>query len=330
MRSLLLLLAVTAAAQNQSATITGTVFDALGAPLDGAQVQAKNTATGATARAMASKTGAYTLPNLAAGSYDISVNVAGLKAFQAKAIAAEAAKATKFDIRMEDTTQLGTLGEDRLAIAAAGKRHAQTVGPTPRTAAGKPDFSGVWWSPSTVDPGKPEWLPSAVAIAKQRADNNRKDSPQAHCLPPPVLRFGPIFQLVESQAFLVVINDDDSPGFHQIYLDGRDHPKDPNPAWYGHAVAKWDDDTLVVDKVGFNDHAWLDQDGHPTTEKLHVVERYRRPDLGHLEIESTVEDPGVLAKPFTMKRVADLAPTEEIFEFICPENNQDAEHLVGK
>jgi hypothetical protein len=330
MRFAVFLLAVSAVAQNQSATITGTVTDPLGAPVDNAQIQAKNTTSGATARAIASKTGAYTLPNLPPGAYDISVNVPGLRPFERKGVTAEATKTLRVDIRLEDTTQLGTLGEDRLAIAAAGKRRAEIAGPAPRTAAGKPDFSGVWWTPSTTDPGKPEWLPSAVAVAKQRADNNRKDSPQAHCLPPPVLRFGPIFQLVQSQAFLIVISDDDSPGFHQIYLDGRDHPKDPNPAWYGHAVAKWDGDTLVVDKLGFNDRVWLDQDGHPITEKLHVVERYRRPDLGHLEIESTVEDPGVLAKPYTMKRVADLAPTEEIYEFICPENNQDADHLVGK
>src|SRR5579872_2659814 len=137
MRSLLFLVAVTALAQNQSATITGTVFDAVGGPLDGAQVQAKNTATGATARAAAAKTGAYTLPNLAPGAYDISVNVPGLRPFERKGVAAEATKTLRIDIRMEDTTQLGTLGEDRLAIAAAGKRHAQVTGPTPRTAAGK-------------------------------------------------------------------------------------------------------------------------------------------------------------------------------------------------
>src|SRR5580704_8947333 len=144
MRFAVFLLAVTAAAQNQSATITGTITDTLGAPVDNAPIQAKNTATGATARSVASKTGAYTLPNLAPGAYDISVNVPGLRPFERKGVATEAAKTLRVDIRLEDTTQLGTLGEDRLAIAAAGKRHAQIAGPTPKTAAGKPDFSGVW------------------------------------------------------------------------------------------------------------------------------------------------------------------------------------------
>ena len=65
------------------------------------------------------------------------------------------------------------------------------------------------------------------------------------------------------------------------------------------------------------------------SDKLHVIERYRRIDLGHLETEVTVEDPGILKKPWTLKRVSDLAPGEEIREFMCAENNRDLEHLVG-
>ena len=129
-------------------------------------------------------------------------------------------------------------------------------------------------------------------MAKQRADNNRKDSPQSRCLPPPVLRLGPVFEMVQSQAFIILISDDDSPGFHQIYLDGRAHPKDPNPAWYGNKSGRWDGDTLVVDRVGFNEQSWLDQGAHPHSEKLHVIERYRRPDLGHLETRDHGGRPG--------------------------------------
>jgi hypothetical protein len=136
-------------------------------------------------------------------------------------------------------------------------------------------------------------------------------------------------EFVQSKDFLIIIADDDYPGFHQVYLDGRKHPDDPYE-WYGHNTGKWDGDTLVVDRVGFNDRVWLDQDLHPHSAKLHVIDRFRRPDLGHLEIETTVEDPETLVKPFTTKRVADLAPDQEIHEYICNENNQDVEHLVGK
>jgi hypothetical protein len=217
-----------------------------------------------------------------------------------------------------------------LAIAADQKRHKAATGPAPRTSDGKPDLSGVWWSPRTVDAGKPEFLAPAVQIAKQRAEDNRKDSPQAHCLPSAVTRLGPLYQFVQSKDYLVVISDDDSPGFHQIYLDGRSHPKEPDPLWYGNSIGHWEGDTLVVDRVNFEERVWLDMEAHPHSDKLHVIERYHRIDLGHLETEITVEDPGVLAKPWTMKRVSDLAPGEEIREFMCAENNIDVEHLVGR
>ncbi len=89
-------------------------------------------------------------------------------------------------------------------------------------------------------------------MAKERAENNRKDSPQAHCLPSPAIRLGRVLKWCKVPAFMVVISDDDSPGFHQIYTDGRPHPKDPNPAWYGHSIGHWEDDTLVVDRVAFD------------------------------------------------------------------------------
>ena len=169
----------------------------------------------------------------------------------------------------------------------------------------------------------------AARVFAERAANNRKDSPQVRCLPPPVLRRGPLIEFVQSKSTLIEMSDDDSPGFHHIYL-GRNHPKEPDPLWYGDSVARWDGDTLVVDRINFVDEVWLDQEAHPHSDKLHVIERYRRPDLGHLEAEITVEDPGVLARPYTFKRVAELAPTEEIREFICAENNSDLQHLVSK
>jgi len=76
-----------------------------------------------------------------------------------------------------------------------------------------------------------------------------------------------------------------------------------------------------VDRVNSIEDVWLDAEGHPHSDKLHIIERYRRPDLGHLEVELTVEDPGVLAGPWTYKRVSELAPGEEIREFMCNENN---------
>lgn len=309
--------------------ITGTLFDSIGDPVDNNTVQAKNTDSGAVFKATTSAKGKYTLADLPPGTYDISASAPGLTAFEKKGVSIRASQTVSLDIRLGDTTQLNTLGEDRYRITADTKRHAPPSGPTPRTVGGKPDLSGVWWQPRTVDPGKPEFLPAAIAIQKQRRDANGKDSPQAHCLPSGPLRNGPLWEFVQSKDFLIYISDDESPGFHQIYLDGRGHPADPNPAWYGHSIGRWDGDTLVVDRVGFDPRVWLDVESHPHSDQLHIIERYRRPDLGHLEIEITVEDPGVLVKPWTQKRVADLAH-EEIFEYICQENNRDLGHMVGK
>jgi hypothetical protein len=332
-KSLWLALAVAMVAIAQTTaptgTISGTLYDSIGDPIDNNLVQAKNTDSGAVFKATTSATGKYTLADLPPGAYDVSAAAPGLTAVTKKGVMVQASETANLDIRLGDTTQLNTLGEDRTHAIADAKRDKPPSGPTPRTVDGKPDLSGVWWRARTVDPGKPEWLPEAIAITNQRHEINNADSPQAHCLPSGPLRNGPLWEFVQSKDFLVYISDDESPGFHQIYLDGRGHPADPNPAWYGHSIGRWDGDTLVVDRVAFDPRVWLDQESHPHSNKLHIIERYRRPDLGHLDIEITVDDPGVLAKPWTQKRVADLA-NEEIFEFICTENNRDIPHLVGK
>jgi Carboxypeptidase regulatory-like domain len=326
----LFLVALTAFGQGQGGAIAGTAKDPVGVAVAGATVQAKNTSTGETLKATTSKQGAYAIADLPPGAYDVSLAVPGVAPFSQKNVTVGAGATVRVDIDLREGTQLSTLGEDGLAIAADQKRHHPPAGPTPHTLEGKPDLSGVWWSPRTVDPGKPEFLPAAAAVARERTENNRKDSPQAHCLPNAVTRVGPLYEFVQSKDFLIMISDDDSPGFHQIYLDGRQHPKEPDPLWYGHSIGHWEGDTLVVDRVNFEEQVWLDQESHPHSDKLHVIERYRRTDLGHLETEVTVEDPGVLVKPFTMKRVSDLAAGEQIREFICTENNKDVEHLVGR
>jgi hypothetical protein len=328
---LLGLAAAAATAQTNGATgaIHGTLFDSIGDPIDNTAVLVQNADSKAVFKAITSPQGKYEITGLPPGTYYVAASTPGLKPFAMKGVVVKASLALKLDIHLADTTQLNTLGEDRLRLAADNKRDNPPPGPTPRTFDGKPDLSGVWWQPRTVDPGQPEFLPAAIDIQKQRLENNLKDSPQAHCLPSAPLRNGPLWEFVQSRNFLVYISDDESPGFHQIYLDGRGHPADPNPAWYGHSIGRWDGDTLVVDRIGFDSRVWLDIEAHPHSDKLHIIERYHRPDLGHIEIAITVDDPGVLAKPWTQKRVADLAK-EEILEFICTENNRDVQHMVGK
>jgi hypothetical protein len=82
-----------------------------------------------------------------------------------------------------------------------------------------------------------------------------------------------------------------------------------------------------VDSAGFNDKSWTPQ-GRPHTDELHIIERFRRPDAGHLEYEITIDDPGTYVKPWTIKRASNLLVGDEIGEFICTENNLDVQHMV--
>ena len=114
-------------------------------------------------------------------------------------------------------------------------------------------------------------------------------------------------------------------------MDGRGHPKDMDPTWFGDSIGKWDGDTLVVDTVGFNDKFWFDDAAHPHTEQLHVTERYRRTDFAHLDFEITIDDPGAYTRPFTLYGHSPLLVNTEIMEYICSENNvRDLPHIVGK
>jgi hypothetical protein len=74
----------------------------------------------------------------------------------------------------------------------------------------------------------------------------------------------------------------------------------------------------------------LDTNGHPTTDALHVIERYRRKDLGHMDVEITIDDPKAYTKPWTVTEGAVLQADTEILEYICEENNRDVGHFVGR
>ena len=118
--------------------------------------------------------------------------------------------------------------------------------------------------------------------------------------------------------------------FRQVFMDGPELPQGPNPARLGYSIGKWEGDTLVVDTTGFNGKAWLDQAGHPATEDLHVTERFRRRDFGHLEIQVTIDDPKAYKKTWTATQAMNLLPDTDLLEFVCNENERDLRHLSVK
>jgi len=318
-----------AAAQSATGTIRATVTDLQGT-FPAASVQAKREPSGLTITGHGAAGGTYTI-DVPPGTYELSVSAPGMKSFRRGGLVVSAGQTLRLDVRLEETVSLRTLGEDPTAIAATYfNRPDPPKGKTPRLTNGKPDLTGVWLGGPT-DLGGIDFQPWAAALLKERIDNNFKDWPPSFCQPAAAVPFftGGFFKLVHHPSTLVFIVEN-ATAFTQMLLDGRPHPLGVGPYWLGHQVGRWDGDALVIDAIGFRDRGWLGFSGQPHSDKLHVTERLRRPDLGHLEIEITLDDPGAFQKKWTGTLNATLSPDIELQEFVCSENNKDAGHLVGK
>ena len=110
-----------------------------------------------------------------------------------------------------------------------------------------------------------------------------------------------------------------------IYLDGRPQTGLPegnaeDPLYFGHAVGRWEKDTLVVDTKGFNDRFWFSNGGLPHTPQLHLIERYTRPDLYTLRYEVTIDDPGAYTRMWTSSWTLRWVPNEELPVYYCQDN----------
>jgi hypothetical protein len=118
--------------------------------------------------------------------------------------------------------------------------------------------------------------------------------------------------------------------FRIIYMDGKPHPANLVPSYYGDSRGHWEGDTLVVDNTGFNEGFWMDRAGSPHTEKLHYVERFTRTDYNTLKYDVTVDDPGAYTAPFTYSATMRWGAGSELFEYICQDNNFAPVLLVGE
>ncbi|MGZ6371725.1 MAG: hypothetical protein ACXWPM_13290 [Bdellovibrionota bacterium] len=232
---------------------------------------------------------------------------------------------------LQDATIIQRLAQTKPALGKGG--------PVPRLADGKPDLSGPWEpnaireNVSLVATGiQIPFRPEAKAIYDQRLGTLGKDDPEARCLPPGVPRLTTTpypFRFLQVPGLIVIIYEGGSQTFRQIFVDGRKHSKFAEDLWNGESVGHWEDDTLVVETVGFNEKTWIDAAGVPHSKDMKVTERIRRLDADNMEIVSTVDDARMYTKPWSFttypKRLAG-----EILEYICNENEVDARHLVGK
>ena len=217
--------------------------------------------------------------------------------------------------------------------------------PTPRTRDGRVDLSGIWQSERDPNgrPGgiegivaprymiditadlKPEEVPFqpwAEALYKQRRENLLRDNPMIRCLPAGVPRLDAYthpYKIVQTPELLVILYESDTM-FRQIFIDGRELPKDPEPSWFGYSVGKWDGDVLVVETAGFNDQTWLDGFGHPHSDAMRLTERFRRVNTGRMEIDIVIDDPKAYTRPLKYTQPQVLLPDTELLEYVCTEN----------
>jgi hypothetical protein len=255
-----------------------------------------------------------------------------------------------------DATKAAAKGGGR----GRGRGPAVPAGPAPRLPDGHVDLVGIYGAPNgpvgDIASGMPIVPCDSPDAVKQAAANGRapgtpvcreaiplsaegkrvlathmsKDDPEANCLPTGVPRQSPYpWRIVQDKNHFFFLFEGNIHSYRQIFMDGRKHPDDPDPTWYGNSIGSWDGDTLVVDTIGYNDKFWFDFAGHPHSEKLHTIERYTRTDAATLSIATTIDDPVDYTKPFTITFTARAQPNGELTEYICQENQQDAQHLQG-
>ena len=240
--------------------------------------------------------------------------------------------------------------------------------PAPRSADGRPDLTGVWMHEHSATaefkrifgssyeaesqaaligmeleavhkyalnilldfkPGESPLRPEAEALMKRRTAERRVDNvchgeygwPVAGLLAEP-------FKIVQAPKETMILYEID--GAHrQIFTDGRAFPATFEfPAYFGYSTGHWEGDTFVVETRGFNDKTPLDAIGHPRSEAMHVTERFRRRDFGHLDVEMTFDDPQLYKRKFTVKIPHELVPDNDIFEMFCGQNEKDRVHMV--
>jgi len=218
------------------------------------------------------------------------------------------------------------------ALGQQVKRPPAPTGPPPRLADGTIDLGDGTWT--TRGGNLTSWLKQGeelplLAPAKALMESrNPSADPYAWCLPMGVVRGNPypirfIQNYTHKKPTHLFIMFELMNTFRQVFMDGRAHPPDPDPTWFGHSIGSYEGDTLVIDSIGFNEKSWFDGRGVPHTDRLHTIERWTRVDAGHMKTEVLIDDPGAYSRAFTVTFESTLnPPTDELLEYVCQENNQ--------
>jgi hypothetical protein len=212
-------------------------------------------------------------------------------------------------------------------LSACGSHAA----PANSVGAAPPDLNGVWAAPFTPDLSKAlgHQPPFTEYGAARFAKEDEIDDPLTKCLP-----IGPArgiqaglmpFQIVQTPSVFTILFENQHT-FRIIHTDGRSHPKDLDPTWFGDSIGHWEGDTLVVDTVGVDDRTWLDTAGHEHSDQLHLMERFQRMDGNTIKWTVTFEDPKYFTEPWSVTLPITRQNTE-IMSYSCEENEKDRAHL---
>lgn len=217
----------------------------------------------------------------------------------------------------------------------AGAPKLKPPSPDPR------NIEGVWWTRGydrryrTLDGQLPPFTPAGKAEWDRHIQAEKDGRPIAdaptRCLPHgvPRLMASPYpIQIIQTPGLVTFVHEV-AHNVRLIYLDDK-HPEDLDPTYLGHSIGHWEGDTLVVDTVGLNDKTQIDEEGIVHSDKLHVVERFRKINGGtQLEDLITIEDPETFTAPWTTRRVYEWRPDVRIMEYICEENNRNEPDETG-
>jgi hypothetical protein len=251
---------------------------------------------------------------------------------------------------------LATLVADAAPQGNAGAVNAAAAKPTPRTADGRPDLTGMWYrrlaGPVTqrvgkslvivrdappiegagnrYNPGTPKYKPQFLAKIKELKDDQINVDPAFKCGPPGIPRIGPPQRIVQTAREIVVMYDDLNGNFFRLIpIDGRTHRKGIEPSAHGDSVGRWEGDTLVIDVRNLLEDTWLGDNGLFHTANLKVTERLTRQG-DTLKWEAIVEDPEVLEEPWTVTpRTLTLMTNTEIEEAAFCEDRGVADRATG-
>lgn len=214
------------------------------------------------------------------------------------------------------------------------------------------DFSGVWY-PTAVNTFNFIWTDTQGTPLKElpmtpwgqeKFKNNRpigpntainSNDPDFSCFPPglpKVYLYSYPVEFIPTPGRMIMFFEYGH-NVRQIFTDGRGHQADVGPTWMGDSIGHWEGDTLVVDTLGLNDKTWLDYNGHPHSEEMHVVERIRRPDHDTLLIDLILDDPKAYSLPLHTTRKLILKPDWHIMESVCEDNSinfLDYERKMGE